>query len=167
MAVWYEVEHSETGIRNFMECNWHFHDFKIERVTYLSDSRTAEFFLKYDELEGSVILRFMDVHSMQINTKADMGCTRDIMGSVLLLLENGQFLWIDDDSWGEQSMDHTEDLKKGSSWVQAGRLIWAVTDSSGNPAELGAEKIDQTWSVWGKIEHHHFDLTPFDETQKP
>ena len=32
MAVWYEVEHSEKGIHNFMECNWHFHDFKIECV---------------------------------------------------------------------------------------------------------------------------------------
>ena len=62
MAIWYEVEHSKKGIHNFMECNWHFHDFKIERVHYLPDSLTAELFLKYDKLEGSVILRFLNVN---------------------------------------------------------------------------------------------------------
>ncbi len=46
MAIWYEVEHSEKGIHNFMDCNWHFHDFKIERVNYLPDSYTAELFLQ-------------------------------------------------------------------------------------------------------------------------
>ena len=163
MAVWYEVEHSKKGIHNFMECNWHFHDFTIERVNYLPDSRSAELFLKYDELEGSVILRFIDVHSMNINIQVYMGCTSDIEGSVLLLLKNGQFLWIDDDSWGDQSIDHIEYLKKESSWIQAERLIWATTDSKGNPTELPKDKIDQTWRIFGKIEHHHFDLTPFDE----
>ena len=163
MAIWYEVKHSQTDIHNFMECNWHFHDFKIERVNYLSDSYTAELFLKYDELEGSVILRFIGVRSMNINIQVSQGYTCDIMGSVLLLLENGQFLWIDDDSWGNQSMDHIEELKKESSWIQAERLIWATTDSNGNPTELPADKIDQTWINYGKIEHHHFDLTPFEE----
>ena len=145
-----------------MECNWHFHDFKIELVHYLPDSHTVELFLKYDELEGSVILRFIGVHSMNINIQVYMGWTSDIMGSVLLLLENGQLLWIDDDSWGDQSKDHIEELKKESSWIQAERLIWATTDSNGNPTELPADKIDQTWNIHGKIEHHHFDLTPFD-----
>ncbi len=165
MAIWYEVEHSKKGIHNFMECNWHFHDFKIERVNYLpDDSHTAELFLKYDELEGSVILRFVNVRSMNINIKVDMGYIGDIMGSVLLLLDNGQFLWIDDDSWGDQSIDHIEELKKESSWIQAERLIWATTDCNGNPADLPADKIDQTLCIYGKIEHHHFDLTPYDES---
>ena len=165
MAVWYEVEHSEKGIQNFMECNWHFHDFKIERVNYMPDRYTAELFLKYDELEGSVILRFIDVHHMDINIRVAMGFVSEIMGSVLLFLENGQFLWIEDDKWGDQSIDHIDELKKESSWIQAERLIWATTDSDGNPTELPADKIDQTWSIYGKIEHHHFDLTPLDETK--
>ena len=100
---------------------------------------------------------------MNIKIEVDMGCVYDIMGSVLLLLENGHFLWIDDDQWGDRSIDHIEELKKQSSWIQAERIIWATTDSNGNPTELPTDKIDQTWSVWGKIEHHHFDLTPFDE----
>jgi hypothetical protein len=55
------------------------------------------------------------------------------MGSVLLLLKNGQFLWIDDDSWGDQSIYHVEELKRESSWIQAERIIWAVTDDHGHP----------------------------------
>ena len=163
MAIWYEVEHSEKGIRNFMDCNWHFHDFKIERVNYLPDSYTAELFLKYDELEGSVILRFVNVHSMNVNIQVNTGWINDIAGSILLLLKNGQLLWIDDDQWEDQSIDHIEELKKESSWVQAERLIWAITDSNGNPTELPADKIDQIWDIYGKIEHHHFELTPLDE----
>jgi hypothetical protein len=165
MPVWYEVEHSKKGIHNFMECNWHFHDFTIERVNYLSDSHTVELFLKYDELEDSIILRFIDVHSMNINIQVDMGYISDIMGSVLLLLKNGHFLWIDDDQWGDQSINHIDELKRESSWIQAERLIWATTDSNGDPTELPTHKIDQTWNIYGKIEHHHFDLTPLDEAK--
>ncbi len=161
MAIWYEVEHSETGVSNFMECNWHFHDFAIERVNYLPDRCTAELFLKYDAMEGSVILRFLDVRAMNVAIEAEAGLRNDIMGSVLLLLENGQFLWADDDTWGEQSYDHIQELKQDSSWVQAERILWAVTDSLGNPTELPTDKIDQTWHIWGEIRHRHFDLTPY------
>ncbi len=44
MPIWYEVEHSETGIYNFMECNWQFHDFKIERISYLSKKTQLNYF---------------------------------------------------------------------------------------------------------------------------
>ena len=160
MAVWYEVLHSEKDIYNFMECNWHFHDFTIERVTYQPESNTAELFLKYDELEGSIILRFISVTSMNVNMQVEFGYMNDITGSVLLLTEKGQLIWINDDSWGDQSIKHIEELKKSSSWIQAKRLIWAITDKDGFPTELPADKIDQTWNIYGEIQHHHFELTP-------
>ncbi|MBQ9743875.1 MAG: hypothetical protein IJW19_01995 [Clostridia bacterium] len=163
MAIWYEVEHSETGIHNFMECNYHFHDFKIERVSYLSDKNTTELFLKYDELENSIILKFVNVQAMNIAVKVDFGCSDEIMGSVLLLTENGQLLWIDNDSWGDKSEQHIEELKKDSSWIQAESIIWAVTDEYGKPTEMPANIIDRTRIVYGKTEHHHFDLTPYIE----
>ena len=165
MAIWYEVEHSEKGIYNFMECNWRFHDFKIERVSYLPDY-TAELFLKYDELEGSVILRFIGVYSMNVNIQVEFGAINYIAGSVLLLTKKGEFIWIADDSWGDQSMKHIEELKKDSTWIQAERIIWATTDKYGNPTELPAYKIDQTWCIYGKTEHHHFDLTPLKESEE-
>ena len=33
MAVWYEVEKSEAGINDFLDCNWGFHDFRPELVS--------------------------------------------------------------------------------------------------------------------------------------
>lgn len=33
MGVWYEVEKTPNGINDFMECNWEFHDFTIDRIT--------------------------------------------------------------------------------------------------------------------------------------
>ena len=163
MAIWYEVEHSESGIYNFMECNCRFHDFKIARVSYHPDDYTAELFLLYDELERSIILRFIHVQEMRVSTEASFGLMNEIEGSVLLLTENGQFLWIADDIWGDQSKEHIEELNKEASWVQAERIIWAMTDSRGFPTELPADMIDQTWMIYGKEEHHHFELTPCKE----
>lgn len=34
MAIWYEVEKSEDGIYNFLECNWRFHNFSIDKIKY-------------------------------------------------------------------------------------------------------------------------------------
>ena len=36
-----------------------------------------------------------------------------------------------------------------------------MTDKDGNPAELPAHVIDQTWNIWGEVEQHHFDLKPY------
>ena len=165
MPIWYEVEHSKAGIYNFMECNWHFHDFKIERVSLLSNENTVEIFLRYDELEGSVILRFVNVHSMNVNFKVEFGSSEGIMGSVLLLTDNSRLLWIADDSWGNQSAQHIDELKNEISWVEAENIIWAVTDENGKPAEMSASKIDQVWNIYGKTEYHHFDLMPYNEVE--
>ena len=163
MAIWYEVEHSKAGIYNFMECNYCFHDFKTERIHYSPEDNSAELFLKYDELKGSIILRFLDIHSMRVTIEADYGYQEELQGSVLLLLDDGQFLWIGSDTWGEQSNTHIDELKKEYSWVQAEKIIWAVTDNHGLPTEMPTDKIDQVWSIYGKTEYHHFDLTPFRE----
>ena len=57
-------------------------------------------------------------------------------------------------------IDADTKLKEEASWVQAERIIWAMTDSRGLPTELPADMIDQTWMIYGKEEHHHFELTP-------
>ena len=75
--------------------------------------------LWYDELEGSVILRFVNVHSMNVNFKVEFGSSEGIMGSVLLLTDNSRLLWIADDSWGNQSAQHIDELKNEFSWCFA------------------------------------------------
>ena len=98
---------------------------------------------------------------MNVNIQVEFGAIITyIEGSVLLLTKKGEFIWIADDSWGDQSMKHIKKLKKDSTWIQAERLIWATTDKDGIPTELPADKIDQTWHIYGEIKHRHFDLTP-------
>jgi len=163
MAIWYEVEKTENGIYNFMECNSCFHDFKIVRSDYDPENdHTLELFLLYDELEGSVILRFIDVHNMHINMDCSLGWPDDIWESVLIILENSHFLWSENYQYKEESAKHVDKLKECDySWVECERIIWSMTDKDGNPAELPAHVIDQTWNICGKVEQHHFDLKPY------
>lgn len=162
MAIWYEVAKSNFGIKTFMDCNCGFHDYAIERAYYSAENNSAELFLKYDELEGSVIVRFLNVHDMHIVCKDNYGLPDPIQGSVLLL-DDDQFLWIDNDKWGQHSSAHVDELKQENSWIQAERIIWAVTDQNGLPTEMPSYKIDQVWSIWGKTETRHFNLTPYKE----
>lgn len=163
MAIWYEVEHTEEGIRNFLDCNWGFHDFTIGRFSFDPEKKTAELFMRYDENEGSVLLRFLNVEGMRVEAEVDGGYpVYWIMDSILLLLDNGQFLWIDDDDEKNPDAARIAKLKTCCDWVQAGRIIWAVTDKEGNPMEMPPEKIDQVWHVYEKEERHHFDLTPYE-----
>jgi len=153
MAIWYEVEKTDSGIRGFLDCVAYFHDYKIERIRYDPDNHNAEVFFKYDKLEGSMIIG-VTVHSWLEDY---------IFGAVLLRLDNGNMLWINDGRFGEESSKHIEELKADSSWIEAERIIWAVTDENGNPAEMPDHMIDQTWITYGKETRHHFDLKPYEE----
>ncbi|MBD5083282.1 MAG: hypothetical protein HDT34_03880 [Clostridiales bacterium] len=51
MAVWYEVEKTEKGIENFLESNWVFHDFTLERIEYITEKDLVEIFLRYDTMD--------------------------------------------------------------------------------------------------------------------
>ena len=35
MEKWYEVEKTEKGIKEFLECNWEFHDFRAIKIEYV------------------------------------------------------------------------------------------------------------------------------------
>ncbi len=156
MAVWYEVEKSQDGIYNFLECNWCFHDFCIDKIEYHRTKKIIELFMKYDELKGSVMLRFINVHAIGIVVPDD-DYDAWLMGSTLVVSENNNFTWIAD----ECSPDEINDAKKYATWLEAERLLWAVTDENGKPAEMPDDKIDQDWVVFGKAEHHHFTLKEY------
>lgn len=163
MAIWYEVENSDFGIQSFLDCVSHFHDYKISRVSYNDEDYSAEVFFKYDETEGSLLVRFLGVSNMSVTANVRYWSADDICGAVLMRLENGNMLWIDDDRFGDDSFDHTDELKKDSSWIEAERIIFSVTDENGDPAEMPDYMIDQTWNIYGKIEYHHFDFKPYAE----
>ncbi len=164
MSVWYEVEKSVNGMRDFMECNWRFHDFKIQSAVYDPEKRNAELFLKYDMNKGSVFLRFIGVHSMRLSVEAEYGYQTEIEESVLFL-QNGRFLWVDGTDCPEEIEFVIDNIKKYNSFVETERIVWAVCDETGTPAEMPLEKIDQVWNIYGKTEYHHFNLTPCDDLQ--
>lgn len=159
MAVWYEVEKSEAGINDFLDCNWGFHDFRPELVSYVPGKDMVEIFLKYDTMREGVRLRFAWIHDMHINTQRDYDAEW-IYDSTLIRLENNAFIWLDE----EGDKNDIDDLKKIATWVEAERIFWAVTDGEGNPIEMPLDRIDQVWRdcLKNTITKKQFKLKEFD-----
>lgn len=156
MPVWYEVEKSEDGIINFMECNWHFHDFLIGQASYFPAKQMVELLMKYDTPNDIIILRFLKVKDFHFQS-FDNPCDSMIFGSILKLSEDGCFLWYSSDDCPEND----EELKNNSTWVEAENIIWAITDENGNPRELPEDKINQVWNNYGNTEYKHFQLKEY------
>ena len=69
------------------------------------------------------------------------------MGSTVLLLEDDSIIWIDDDGWDIHDREQLDEVKKRTTWVEAGRILWAITDADDFRRvfynEGGGEKICQ------------------------
>lgn len=156
MAIWYEVEKTEEGIKNFLGCNWEFHDFRVEKIEYVPGMDMVEIFLNYDTGCEGVLLRFAWIKDMHINTKHDYD-GEWIFGSSLLLQKNSTLIWVDEE-FHEAKL---KEVKSYATWVEAERMFWAVTDEAGNPVEMPSERIHQKWNADGSIEEKHFQLKEF------
>ena len=163
MSVWYEAEKTKEGLASFLDCNWSFHDFRLEHVLYVPGKDMVEIFLKYDTGQEGVLLRFTGINGVHVNTDTDYDAAW-LCGSVILCLDNDSLIWLDDDDWGENSLEHLDDLKQTATWVESKRLFWAVTDADGNPVEMPDDRVDQLWYDNGKTEVMHFKLKEFDES---
>lgn len=159
MAIWYEVEKSQKGIEQFLDSNWGFHDFRLERVEYTPGKDCLEIFLKYDTGEEGVLLRFTWIHDFHICAERDYEV--DWIYGCAVTQHDDTLLWVDDDNWGKDSKKHIEEMKKYASWVEAERIFWAITDGDGNPVEMPANRIDQIWNVYDKRIEKHFELHAF------
>ena len=160
MAVWYEMEKSEKGIENFLGSNWEFHDFRLEKLEYIPGKDCIEIFLKYDTMDEGVLLRFVRIHNLHLNTNKDC-VTEWLSGSIVLLLENNVIIWLDDDEWGRNTREHLKEAKEYTTWIEAERIFWAITDADGNPVEMPQNRIHQIWNIYGKTEEKHFELQEF------
>ena len=153
MSIWYKVAATEQGITDFLDCNWGFHDFRIERVSFIPRSDTCEVFLKYDTGKEGVLLRFSKLHDMFIRVDEDY-LDAWLFDTTLLLRENGAMRWIAAD-------DVTEDELESctfATWVEADQLIWAVTDGDGQPIEMPPDRFHQIWNVFDKPVEKHFQF---------
>ncbi|MDE6723483.1 MAG: hypothetical protein K2J55_04730, partial [Eubacterium sp.] len=126
---------------------------------YSTEKDLVEIFLRYDTMDEGVLLRFSHIQNMHIDTNRDYDF--ELVGSTALLLENNSVIWLSDDSWGNQSKEHLDEIKQNTTWVEAERLFWAITDADGNPVEMPPERINQVWIMDEKREEKHFDLKAF------
>lgn len=164
MAIWYEVERNDDSINDFLDSNWGFHDFRHEQISYIPGKDMVEIFLQYDTRTEGVLLRFSGIYDMRVNTKRDYDADW-LSGSVLLLFDN-RMIWLDDDSWDEKSIDHLEELKSYTTWVECERIFWVVTDEKGVPVEMPEDRIHQVWTVYGETVIKDFKLKEFTDDWK-
>lgn len=155
MSIWYNVNATEQGIADFLDCNWGFHDFRIERITYIPKSEMCEIFLKYDTGKEGVILRFSKLRDMFIHIDEDYECDW-IFGSTLLLRKNGAMRWIATDDFPPEKLVPCT----FATWVEADQLIWAITDGDGQTIEMPSERLHQVWNDDGKRIEKHFTFAP-------
>lgn len=52
-------------------------------------------------------------------------------------------------------------MKEHTTWAEAERIFWAVTDENGHPVEMPQNRIHQIWNTYGKIEEKDFELQAF------
>ena len=138
MAVWYKVDKTKSGIKEFMDCNWGFHDFRIEKLSFLPEKDIVEVFLKYDTDKEGILLHFIGVRGVTVYAGGDY-LTDWIIESTLLLRERNTLQWIPGNHVTPEEMDQGMPL----TWVESDELVWAVTDGEGNPIAMPNERLKQ------------------------
>lgn len=163
MAVWFELEKSEDGIKNFLGCNWGFHDFRFERFTYVVEKDRVDILLKHDTDKQGRLLRFVDLGDMHTFVK-QYYLSDWISSSGCFLTDDNFVIWIENSDYsnGADCKKHFSEIQDYAFWVKSKYLFWAITNKDGDPIEAPDDYADQTFEVYGKKESHHFDLKPFD-----
>lgn len=170
MAIWYEVKKNEKSITNFLECNWYFHDFRVEKVEYIPGKDMVEVFLKYDSMTEGVLLRFAWIHDFHVYPFNDYDAYW-IFGSQILTTDKETMIWMDRDDLDLRELKEEKEYKKYTTYVEAERIMWAVTDADGNPVELPEER--KTSMSYKNLENpvQYYEINEFtdnwDEVLKP
>ena len=165
MAIWYEVVKNKEGIKNFLGSNCEFHDYRINRIEYVASKDYCDVYLSYCKTEGTVI-RFVGLFDIHIH--GDIDYEADWMfGSELFIQDNGRFIWINDENYGDDS-SHIDDYKSYATWIEADRIFFAVTDGEQNPIEMpiyhiyrNVRSLNYDTNKYDII-HQHYDLKPFE-----
>ena len=154
MAIWHKVSKDAKGIEEFMECNWCFHDFRIERVSYIPGKKLAEVFMMYDTGREGVLLKFLGTQGVNIDINPNGEYLADwLYGATLLLKENNRLQWLATDDLTQEEMKAPP-----VTWVESDEIIWAVTDSNGYPIPLPNDRLNQVWNHYGKVIEKHFSF---------
>lgn len=136
---WYELKKQEKEINDFLDCYCAFHDFRLERISYIPGTDTVEVFLKYDSGREGVLLQFTGIYGVGIHVVLDYEADW-IYGSELFLREN-RWLWIVDDTEICENAEQAEACKPDTTWVEGAHLFWTATDGNGTPTEISEERM--------------------------
>lgn len=161
MAIWYEVEKTERGLAQFMECNWEFHDFCIRRVAFFPERDEIEMFLEYDDPREGVFLRFLGVRDFGI-VPGNWYEDAYLWGATLAFAGDGGLVWLSDELFREETI---EELKDRTCWVRADRIIWAISNADGEPGEMPSGKLHQICSIYGQTVEKHYSFPKCDGTR--
>lgn len=153
MAIWYKVEKTKQGIKDFLDCNWGFHDFRIERVEYVAGNDMVEIFLRYDTRKEGVRLRFVGLSGVHIYVDLDYEADW-LYDTTLLLRDDGDLQWFAAEDVNEVEAENPTFC----TWVKSNEMIWAITDGEGQPVEMPADRLNQVWHDYGKTTQKHFQF---------
>lgn len=153
MAIWYKVEKTEQGIKDFLDCNWGFHDFRIERVEYVAGNDMVEIFLRYDTGKEGVRLRFVGLSGVHIAVIFDYKETW-LYDTTLLLRDDRDLQWFAAEDVSEEEANDPSFC----TWVKSREMTWAVTDGEGQPVEIPENRLNQVWNVYGETVEKHFSF---------
>lgn len=159
MAVWYKVEKTTEGLKQFLECNWEFHDFRIERIDYHAAEDYTEVYLGYDTGKEGVLLRFLGM--IRLNLPLDeYYADAWLFGVGAFVSDKDTIIWVPSDDYDLSNAEGRMNAMTSVGWIEALEICWAVTDANGTPIEMPPDRIDQEWEEYGVKSYHHFDLTP-------
>ena len=115
----------------------------ISSVKYDATENTVFVYLLYDTKDEGVILQFCDVIDVRIHSK-DIG-EMWLPGATVKLLEDGTFLWYDDDFSMDFDKVQTTDYL---TWVRAGQILFAWTDGNFKVRRLTDEMLNPLWRIY-------------------
>ncbi len=160
MVIWYKVEKDKEDFQNFLDCNWAFHDYRIEHVNYSSKEDCVELFLLHDTGKNGAILRFVGLGSFHVIPHHDYRADW-LDGSQLFIDEYKYIVWIASDDCDVSTVEAQRQSMSELTFVEANKLHWAFTDGEGNPIEIPEDRMYETREDRNGVLHqHHFDLRP-------
>lgn len=162
MGKWFNVIKDIEYLKEFKEMFSDFHDYRIVKIIFDASQNQVDVVLEYDvpDLE-KVLLRFNEISAMNINTNIDYEANW-LLGTELLLADNYNLIWCSDEGYSVEEIRRNRNL----TWIEAGRICFALLDKNGMAVEFPDSYLHQTWQVLNyqtmKYEEIHKEFRVFE-----
>lgn len=162
MGKWFNVIKDSEYLKEFMEMFSAFHDYRIEKIIFDASQDQVDLILEYDVPNyEKVLLRFNEISAININTNIDYGADW-LSGTEIFLTDNYNLIWCSDEGYSVEEIREVKYL----TWIEAGRICFALLDKDGTLVEFPDSYLHQTWQVLNyqtmKYEEIHKDFRVFE-----